>query len=652
MSSQKSTGERAKVIQEYREADSALITNARCLQEGVDIPAVDCVLFADPKQSVVDIVQAAGRAMRPFPGKKYGYIVIPIIVPSGMEFDTFAETTEFRQIARVVTALSTQDSRIAEEFRVAERGKRRNGRIVEISGDVPVGYKIDFTELQEQIRLKLWERVGRANWRDYAEARNFVRGLGLTNKKAYAKWAQGSLPALPPKPFDIPATPESTYAGKGWKVWGDWLGTSRRRGHWRSFEDARAFVRSLNLSGGTEWRDYCAGRLRQTKGEKPIDIPSNANTAYKGSGYVSWGDWFGTENLAPGAKQFRSFADARLFARSLHLRGLQGWRDFCKSGRLPIDIPASPHQVYSGQGWISYGDFLGTKMVATRHRQYLSFDEARRFVHKLGIKDQKEWRAYCKSGKLRSDIPAHADRTYANNGWIGYGDWLGTGSVAPKNRAWREFAEARVFARSLALRTWKEWLTYVAKAKLPSDIPKSPQIAYRSKGWHGWGDWLGTGRVSTRLVKYRTFVEARDFARSLVFTSNKQWREFCKSGQLPADIPASPNQVYAKNGWLGYSDWLGHTRRGGNWRPFNEARKFVQALGLSGDKEWRQYLRGDLSATKGARPMDIPTNPEKVYRDDGFVSLGDWLGTGRSRGHWRSFEEARKFVRSLGCVLN
>ena len=100
ISSRKTAGERADLLREFRDSPSALITNARCLQEGVDIPAVDCVLFADPKQSVVDIVQAAGRAMRPSPGKRYGYIVVPIIVPSGMDFAEFAETTEFKQVAR------------------------------------------------------------------------------------------------------------------------------------------------------------------------------------------------------------------------------------------------------------------------------------------------------------------------------------------------------------------------------------------------------------------------------------------------------------------------------------------------------------------------------------------------------------------------
>jgi predicted helicase len=72
ISSRKSAGERAQLMREFTSHSRALLTNARCLTEGVDIPAIDCVLFADPKQSVIDIVQAAGRALRP--GKQLGYI--------------------------------------------------------------------------------------------------------------------------------------------------------------------------------------------------------------------------------------------------------------------------------------------------------------------------------------------------------------------------------------------------------------------------------------------------------------------------------------------------------------------------------------------------------------------------------------------------
>ena len=111
------------------------MTNARCLTEGVDIPAIDCVLFADPKQSIVDIVQAAGRALRKAQGKECGYILLPLVVPSEMDLDAFAETTAFRQVARTITALSTQDERIAEEFRTVEQGRTDIGRVIEITGE-------------------------------------------------------------------------------------------------------------------------------------------------------------------------------------------------------------------------------------------------------------------------------------------------------------------------------------------------------------------------------------------------------------------------------------------------------------------------------------------------------------------------------------
>lgn len=67
------TGTRARIIGDFASAGHALITNARCLTEGVDVPGIDCVLFADPRRSAVDIVQAVGRALRPAPGKDFGY---------------------------------------------------------------------------------------------------------------------------------------------------------------------------------------------------------------------------------------------------------------------------------------------------------------------------------------------------------------------------------------------------------------------------------------------------------------------------------------------------------------------------------------------------------------------------------------------------
>ena len=81
-----------------------------------------------------------------------------------------------------------------------------------------------------------------------------------------------------------------------------------------------------------------------------------------------------------------------------------------------------------------------------------------------------------------------------------------------------------------------------------------------------------------------------------------------------------------------------------HWRPFEEARKFARSLKLKNQGEWVEYCKSD------ERPSDIPTNPHNAYKNDGWKSLGDWLGTGRTRveaSRQTSFDEAREFARSL-----
>ena len=99
--------------------------------------------------------------------------------------------------------------------------------------------------------------------------------------------------------------------------------------------------------------------------------------------------------------------------------------DYCKSGQKPEDIPANTHQIYKQDGWKGMGDWLGSGTVATFLKEYKSFVEAKEFVYKLKLNNQKEWRNYCKSGHKPEDIPANPNRTYKQDGWKGFGDWLG-----------------------------------------------------------------------------------------------------------------------------------------------------------------------------------------------------------------------------------
>ncbi len=496
--------------------------------------------FADPKQSRIDIVQAAGRALRRYPGKEYGYILLPLVVPSKMKFEAFAKTTAFWQVASTITALSTQDERIAEEFRALENGRIPSGKIVEIEGDVPVGMNIKLGDFAEAISTRIWQSVGRANWRKFENARSFVQSIGLNSKTEWEEYRTSGR-----KPSDIPSAPDQVYGNAGWSSWGDWLGTERRIGGWRRFNDARIFVRSLKLHSATEWYEYC------NSGKKPVDIPSVPNEAYEKAGWDGYNDWLGTRKVR--GIDWMPFKKARAFVGKLHLKSVDEWRKYCKSGDKPAKIPATPDYAYQKSGWRGFDDWLGTGRRPAG--PWRPFERARAFAHRLKVKSEHDWRKYCKSGKKPDDIPSQPDSRYAKDGWSSWGDWLGTGYI--RGVDWMPFKEARLFARRLKLKSEHEWREYRSSGKKPDNIPSHPDKTYANAGWSSWGDWLGTRR---RIGGWRSFSDARTFARSLRLHSVAQWREYCNSGKKPVDIPSDPSHVYTNAGWSGFGDWLGTGR--------------------------------------------------------------------------------------------
>jgi hypothetical protein len=273
---------------------------------------------------------------------------------------------------------------------------------------------------------------------------------------------------------------------------------------------------------------------------------------------VGWhGDWLGTGSVATHLREYRSFNEARAFVQGLSLKSQSEWDAFTSSGELPKDLPKAPHMVYADDGWVSWGDWLGSGRIATYKVQYRPFDQARFFARSLGLKSREEWLEFARSGKLPSDIPIKPERTYADKGWAGVGDWLGTGTIAAHLREYRPFGEAREFVRELRLNSAKAWRAYAKSSQRSSDIPTNPNVVYASEGWVSWADWVGTATVATNKRKYRSFEDARAYVRNLGLKSAEEWRTFTKSGKLPADIPAGANVTYAGKGWASWGDWFG-----------------------------------------------------------------------------------------------
>ena len=90
-----------------------ILTNARCLSEGVDVPTLDAVLFLSPRNSQVDVIQAVGRVMRRAEGKDFGYIILPVAIPAGMSPEQALDDNErFKVVWQVLKALRAHDERL------------------------------------------------------------------------------------------------------------------------------------------------------------------------------------------------------------------------------------------------------------------------------------------------------------------------------------------------------------------------------------------------------------------------------------------------------------------------------------------------------------------------------------------------------------
>ena len=116
---------------EPNERECRVLTNVRCLSEGVDVPSLDAVLFLSARNSQVDVVQSVGRVMRKSPGKKYGYIIIPIVVPADVEADKALDDNErYKVVWTVLNALRAHDDRFNATVNKIELNKNRPEQIL------------------------------------------------------------------------------------------------------------------------------------------------------------------------------------------------------------------------------------------------------------------------------------------------------------------------------------------------------------------------------------------------------------------------------------------------------------------------------------------------------------------------------------------
>ena len=157
-----------------------ILSNARCLSEGVDIPALDAIMFLNPRKSEIDIVQSVGRVMRKAPGKKFGYVILPVVIPGDVSPDEALDQNEnYRVVWQVLQALRAHD----DEFNAIVNSLDLNKKSDKISVNV-IG-KPEVVRGGEGETLKI--PFPPESWRDAIYVR-IVQKCG--DREYWSKWAQ------------------------------------------------------------------------------------------------------------------------------------------------------------------------------------------------------------------------------------------------------------------------------------------------------------------------------------------------------------------------------------------------------------------------------------------------------------------------------
>jgi predicted helicase len=204
-----------------------ILSNVRCLSEGVDVPALDAVLFLTPRNSQVDVVQSVGRVMRNAPGKKRGYVILPVVIPAGVEpHEALNDNQTYKVVWQVLQALRSHDDKfdamvnkldligkdtskmeviaITDKVQKKQKGNGTKdagkgsfnlGKVAKKKTEPTQGeLEFEIGEIEKAIYAKLVQKVGnRHHWEDWANdiakiARTHIdRITGVIENPANAK---------------------------------------------------------------------------------------------------------------------------------------------------------------------------------------------------------------------------------------------------------------------------------------------------------------------------------------------------------------------------------------------------------------------------------------------------------------------------------
>lgn len=329
-----------------------------------------------------------------------------------------------------------------------------------------------------------------------------------------------------------------------------------------------------------------------------------------------------------------TYEDAKKYAKKLNFFQEKQWNEHTKSKNFPEDFPKLPLEYFGRRGeWKSWSDFLG--FDPDRHYRFIPFEELKKIVRANKIPTMEEYKIFAKKHNLASN----PNQVYEKE-WTTFPDFLDT------NKVYMSYEEAKKIIKGKC--NSRAEFTEFRKNHL--EIPSEQHFTTTGE-WKTWGDFLGTGYISTTQRKngyYWSFKKARKFARSLKLSGQLKWELWSRTHKRPNGMPMACSKVYEKE-WKGWSNFLGNNNERLRIKKvnFNECKKFAKELKLNSSSEWYKYVKTHKI------PDDIPKDPfDLYYRKKTWTNWSDFLNskiisTTLKHENFLSYNKAKKWARAL-----
>ncbi len=256
-------------------------------------------------------------------------------------------------------------------------------------------------------------------------------------------------------------------------------------------------------------------------------------------------------------------------------------------------------------------------------KKYQTYSEAKKAVHKLGIKTAFEY-SKLKMYKLDSKLSSSPDRFYKNKGWEGWHYFLG--GIYP----YKKYEEAKNAVRKLGIKNRSE---YLKRYKEDPKLPNNPKKQYKNSNWIDWYDFLDIEKPKN---KYSTYKKAQQAVQKLGIKTQKEYHIRYKEDPK---LPAIPSSKYKDLCWIDWYDFLDIEKPKKKYSTYKKAQQAIQKLGIKTQKEYNKKYKEDLR---------LPSNPHEHYKNKGWIGWYAFCGKKKPALIYENYEEVKQAVKIMG----